>query len=669
MRKQLMKKSTYRPTLERLEDRTLPATWGMAWPNPQRVTVSFVPDGTQVFDSQSSLFQTLNSQASTSVWESTILQALDTWAVNSNINLALVQDSGQPIGTPGAIQGDTRFGDIRIAAQPLGSQVVAITSGIDLTAGTTSGDMVLNSSDFGASSAGLYDLFTVALHEAGHSFGLPDQSTDPTSVMYAQYSGIRTSLSAADISQIQSIYGGARKPDSLEGTNGDDSFATAVTLTTANQAADISTSADADYYKFVVPSYTSGSVTVQVQTAGISLLTPQLTVFNSLQQVIATNAATNPFSTNNVSLTINNIMPGATYYFEVQGARSDAFGIGAYRLQINSSVLSPLMIANANTVYNNFSSTMPAITSNSSIGAALNLELSPYIGSQGYNRAIQSALSSSLTTAFYKVVAQPTSSGAASTMVATVTAINGGTLNPVLTVLDQNGNVVNASILVNDSGTYVVQVVNATPGATYFVEVSPDPLAGSNVTGTYLLGVDYIANPIVLTQFATNTLAGTSNQDFYSMTVSQTQITHFVLSASAAGATVATAVRMSIYDQNGTLIFTLDAIAGQTVSSNIVLVQGTYTIRFVAATIDGSALSPFTYNLLGETLTDPIDAYPLNDPSLPPPPPVNPTPVVVADTTPPALPNNDSPTPWTTPTPTQTQPPTSTSPPPGVTGP
>jgi matrixin len=664
MRKQFMKKRTYRPTLERLEDRTLPATWGMAWPNPQRVSVSFVPDGTQVFDSQSSLFQTLNSQTSSSVWESTILQALDTWAVNTNINLAVVKDGGQPIGTPGAIQGDTRFGDIRIAAQPLGSQVVAITSGIDLTAGTISGDMILNSSDFGTGSAGLYDLFTVTLHEAGHCFGLPDQSTDPTSVMYAQYNGIRTGLSAADISQIQSIYGGSRKADSSEGTSNNDSFAAATSLTVASQVADISSPTDADYFKFIVPSYTSGSLTVQVQGANVSLLIPQLTVLNSLQQIVATSVSSDPFN-NNVSLTINNVTPGATYYFEVQGAGSGVFGIGAYRLQVNSSALSPLMIANYNTVYNNSSSTMPAIASNSSISAALNLEQAPYIGSQGYNRAIQSALSSSFNTAFYKVVAQPTASGAASTLVATVTAINGGALNPVLTVLDQNGNLVNASILVNDSGTYVVQVVNATPGATYFVEVNPEPLAGANVSGTYLLGVDYVANPIVLTQFATNTLSGTSNQNFYSMTVSQTQITHFVLSGSAVGATVATAVRMSIYDQNGTVIFTLDAIAGQTVSSNIVLVQGTYTIRFVAATIDGSALSPFTYNLLGETLTDPIDAYPLNDPSLPPPPPVNPTPVVVANTNPPPLPNTDNPSPWTPPPP----PPPTSPPPPGVTGP
>src|SRR5436190_8434657 len=205
-----------RLTLERLEDRELLATWGMAWPNPQHVTVSFVPDGTAIGSAQSNLFQTLNSQASTSVWETTILQAIKTWAAATNISVSLTNDGGQPIGTSGMIQGDSRFGDIRISAEPLGSDVVAITAPFDLLGGARSGDIILNSSDFGSASAGLYDLFTVVLHEAGHSFGLADQLTDPSSVMYAQYSGVRTGLSVADIAQIQLLYGGPRTPDIWE---------------------------------------------------------------------------------------------------------------------------------------------------------------------------------------------------------------------------------------------------------------------------------------------------------------------------------------------------------------------------------------------------------------------------------------------------------------------
>ena len=244
-------------------------------------------------------------------------------------------------------------------------------------------------------------------------------------------------------------------------------------------------------------------------------------------------------------------------------------------------------------------------------------------------------------------------------MVATVSAINGSTLLPQIAVLDQSGNAINASILVNDHGTYLVQIANATPYATYYVQVSANAYAGTNNMGSYLLGVDYITAPIVLTQFASNTLGGSSNQDFYTMNVAVDQVTHFVLSANDATATVATAVRMTIYDQNGNILFTLDAIAGQTVSANVLLKQGNYTVRFVAAAIDGSTLSPFTYNLLGETLTDPMDAIPTDPipPSLVPP--SNSTPSLV--TTPPTTDVTSNP--WTPPPSTSTA---STAPPPAI---
>jgi hypothetical protein len=603
-----------RLNLERLEERDLLATWGVPWPNPQRVTVSFVPDGTAIGNAQSNLFQTLNSQAPTSVWETTILQALKTWAVNTNISITLVNDGGQAIGTSGYIQGDPRFGDIRVAAMPLGSDVVAITSPFDLTAGTRAGGIILNSSDFGSASAGLYDLFTVVLHEAGHSFGIPDQTTDPTSVMYAQYQGVRTGLSPADLTQIQSLYGGPRTPDIWEGTTGNNTLATAATITTPNIAADITIPGETDFFQFTVPSYFGYSMTVEVQTSGISLLTPQLTVFNGSQQVIASASSTNPLN-NDAVANVSYLMPGQTYYFQIAGARSDVFGVGGYRLKLYSGYVSPLMIANYDTAYNNTGATPVNTSTNGSLATALSLDQTSYIGTQGFNRAIVSALSTSGQLTFYQVVAQPTAGGAASSMVVSVSALNGSTLLPHITVFDQSGNLVNADILVNDHGSYVVQVENATPYATYSIEVNADPYAGTYNTGTYLLGVDYISAPIVLTQFATNSLSGTSNQNFYSMTISGSQVTHFVLSGSDPTATVATAVRMTIYDQYNNIIFTLDAMAGQTVSSNVYLSQGTYTVRFVAATIDGSALSAFTYNLVGETETQPMDVYPTGQPS------------------------------------------------------
>ena len=51
------------------------------------------------------------------------------------------------------------------------------------------------------------DLFSVALHEAGHALGLA-HSTDPSAVMYPYYRQ-QTGLTSDDITAIQSLYGAA----------------------------------------------------------------------------------------------------------------------------------------------------------------------------------------------------------------------------------------------------------------------------------------------------------------------------------------------------------------------------------------------------------------------------------------------------------------------------
>src|SRR5579872_4650934 len=102
-----------RLSIEQLEARLTP-TWGIPWPSPTTLTLSFVPDGTAVSGKPSNLFALLGPN--TSSWESNILQAFQTWAVQSNINIGVVSDDGEPLGTPGLAQGDPRFGDIRIAA-------------------------------------------------------------------------------------------------------------------------------------------------------------------------------------------------------------------------------------------------------------------------------------------------------------------------------------------------------------------------------------------------------------------------------------------------------------------------------------------------------------------------------------------------------------------------
>ncbi|MCI0456804.1 MAG: hypothetical protein L0Z62_07485, partial [Gemmataceae bacterium] len=138
-------KPTVRLTVEQLEDRCVPATWGNPWADPGHLTVSFAPDGTPVGNLPSELYRELNALAPTHRWQTDMLRALQTWAVHANINIGLVGDSGAAFGTPGLPQGDPRFGDIRLAAYPMLGAEMAIASPYDPTAGTWGGDIKLNS--------------------------------------------------------------------------------------------------------------------------------------------------------------------------------------------------------------------------------------------------------------------------------------------------------------------------------------------------------------------------------------------------------------------------------------------------------------------------------------------------------------------------------------------
>src|SRR5262249_27499664 len=286
-------------------------------------------------------------------WQREILRAYQTWVANANLNVGLVADGGQPMGIAGPPQEDIRFGDIRIGARPLSqtgdeSANMAGAVGFDYDSKTWAGDLVFNSQfRFGTGSVPgqQSDLYSVALHEAGHSFGLPDQATDPTSVMWARYDGITDGLSPADIQALQALYG-PRKDDAYEGPLGNGTTATAFNLTANGNltavAADITRLGDADYYKFTTPASSTGvtGLTINLQAAGISLLTARVTVLNSQGNPLASAVTTDPLS-NNLSVAVPNYQSSSTYYVKVEGAGTDVFSVGAYVLKLNYSPYNP----------------------------------------------------------------------------------------------------------------------------------------------------------------------------------------------------------------------------------------------------------------------------------------------------------------------------------------
>src|SRR5215213_5704375 len=102
-----------------LEDRQVPATFGIPWADSMHLTVSFAPDGTDIDGTASNLFQAMQRVDPTGAWRRDVLRAIQAWSNVTNINVGVTADSGEALGTTAPMDGSANFGTIRIAAKPL----------------------------------------------------------------------------------------------------------------------------------------------------------------------------------------------------------------------------------------------------------------------------------------------------------------------------------------------------------------------------------------------------------------------------------------------------------------------------------------------------------------------------------------------------------------------
>lgn len=335
--------SRVRPTLTALEDRVVPyALSGSTWANPN-VSVSFMPDGTLISGYQSNLFSVYNGTYSQATWQREVARALQSWANVSNLNFHFVPDDGSAQGTAGLAQGDSRFGDIRIGGYSMGSGILGL--GWNPGGTTTAGDVTLNTSAaFPIGS--IPDLASVVMHEAGHGIGFNHSLTHP-SVMEGGLWGTYSAPYADDIAGVQAMYG-ARRPDSYDAAAANGTLGTATTLSLSGGGvtfgADVTTMADVDFYRVVVPSSSDGSLTVSADARNLSLFAAKVSVLDASGTLVTTASSSTYGDVATVHLT--GLVAGQTYYLQVAGATTDVFGMGAYRLsaQFGGSSLPPPVV-------------------------------------------------------------------------------------------------------------------------------------------------------------------------------------------------------------------------------------------------------------------------------------------------------------------------------------
>jgi hypothetical protein len=336
-----------RPDVESLESRlVLYSATGNAWPHPQLITISFMPDGTNLGGPTSNLQSTFNANSRLNgVWQNIILKAAQSWAQQTNINFAVVSDNGAPFGSGNNQQGDPGFGDIRIGGYSFCNSTLA-EAYMPPSANNFSiaGDVWFNTGQhFTTGSA--YDLFTVAAHEIGHALGLDHSTTSPYNIMYPTYDGTKTVLTSDDIAGIQSLYGGARAPDAYNsGGHSDGSFSTAANLnslintqtdTARVQNLDLNTVGQSEYYIVTVPSGTNGTMQLHVQSSGLSLLSPQVTVYASDQTTVLGSACgLNQYGTT-LTVNVSGVTTNQALYIKVKGADATAFSTGNYAMTLN----------------------------------------------------------------------------------------------------------------------------------------------------------------------------------------------------------------------------------------------------------------------------------------------------------------------------------------------
>lgn len=645
-----------RPGFEQLEPRLLLDAQGVLSGADMHLTLSFAPDGAEIAGQDNALTATFDALAAatnpadpTAAWQATILRAFQTWAVETNADIGVVSDGGQPFGVAGPTQRDARFGDIRIGAMAMEPTVGAVSVPTDgLVAGTWYADVVFNTA-FPFRS--LDDLYAVALHEAGNVFGLKD-NTDPASPLSTSDPPVVKSPTPADIAALQGLFG-ARAADANETSGGatpdNDSFANATELKRGELPehdsgsaptvlyGDITTSGDVDFFMIRGPGGYSGPMTVSVRTAGISLLASRLQVYDSGQQLIGEAVATD-LGGGVAEYRVPAVAPGDDYYFRVSAAATGDFDRGGFSLAVvfdDRNVIDQATIDDvAGGAYRFLSAEDMAklfdgdayddelfgddMHGDDEPGGALELETVPGFVEDTRFQVVAS-IADATDVDYYTIKSPDFAATGLDVLTATVRSLDAGGLVPKVRLLDEYGNEIAATILANGNGEFILQSTAVLSEDDVQIEVSAADPGGLFDAGNYELIVAFGPTATEVTSLATATIGAGVAHRAHKLYVSEPQLFHFALQADPVATPPPTVLIASVIaDKTQEIAFQIATRPGETrTGAAVLLAPGIYTVDIAAATLDGSPLPEFGYSISGTSISDPFVGDPTDPTSNP----------------------------------------------------